>query len=607
MALLFLLATALTSPAATAASPQRELTVPATARSHLGSAEAAGGRLDALLSRLAALPVAEAGRLARRWDLRLRDGRVLVEARPLPGRQVADIDVAALPGHGASVQKRSDHVLRLWVPLDKLASVTGQMAGLGRLCVPRLAHTTVVSEGVALSGADDWQQHGWSGGGVKIGIIDAGFIGLGAAKAAGEIPASAVEHDAAGGGMESDTEHGTAVAEAVYDMAPEAQLYLIHIRTNADLADAVDYCIDQDVDIISVSLAWFNFNHEDGVSYTTWTEPYLGPSPISSMNEAAAAGILPVVAAGNYAMGHYSGLFDDNGEGIHDFGGGDLGLTIYADAGETIYGALNWDAWPLTDQDFDLELYRKKGNRLVAWSYQDQESGRWPPPEEFIVYDVPAGGQGYYFFVFRKWSASYRPHFEFFCARQDIVDWPVSSGSISTPADAAVCLAVGAISRLNWTSGPQEAFSSQGPTNQPLIKPDIMGPDSCGSFTWGHWLGTSQATPHVAAAAALVGSRWMSYSWQRVRQYLQWSAVNMGSPGQDTIYGFGRLNLWAVGDLDHDCDVDLADYDLLVGQLQGPGVTVQNDEADLDGDGDCDLADVAIFAGAMSGSGSGCP
>jgi hypothetical protein len=565
-------------------------------------------RLEDVLARLARLDVAPAQELAARSGLDLQDHRVLVEVSAEAGRSLDDVDVGFMTAQGAVIQKRSRNTLRLWVPLDRLRELAEGTAGLGVIRRPRLAHTAVIqSEAVALTGAGGWQGFGADGSGVKAAVIDAGFVGLAAAKAAGEVPLSAVERDESGAGMESDTQHGTAVTEVMYDMAPGAQLYLVHIRSNADLADAVDYCIGQGVQVINMSLAWFNFNHEDGVSYSPWTQGYLGISPITSMNEATGGGILPVVAAGNYAQGHYSGFFNDNGSGLHDFGGGDIGLTIYAIAGQTIIGALNWDAWPLTDQDFDLYLYRTSGNRRVASSSGDQETGLWPIPEEYISYTVPGGQTGYYFFVFSKWSATYTPHFEFFCPTHTILDWPVAAGSISTPADASACLAVGAMSRLNWTTGPQESFSSQGPTNQPLIKPDIIGADNCNSFTWGHWLGTSQASPHVAAAAVLVASRFGGFGPMEIRNYLQSSTIGMGAPGQDNVYGFGRLTLWGFGDLNHDCDRDTSDFGVLAGALSGPGQPAGTIEADLDGDGDCDLQDVAVFMSTLTGPGGGCP
>ena len=122
------------------------------------------------------------------------------------------------------------------------------------------------------------------------------------------------------------------------------------------------------------------------------------------------------------------------------------------------------------------------------------------------------------------------------------------SGSFMSPADATGVMAVGAIASSSWTTGPQESFSSRGPTTNwngatPRIKPDIAGPDNVDSFTYGHWFGTSASSPHVAGAAALVWQRFPSFTVNQVQSYLEGNAIDMGTAGKDNIYGSGRLNL----------------------------------------------------------------
>lgn len=77
------------------------------------------------------------------------------------------------------------------------------------------------------------------------------------------------------------------------------------------------------------------------------------------------------------------------------------------------------------------------------------------------------------------------------------------------------------------------------------VKPDVCGPDGVSGHTYGvsFFLGTSAATPHVAGAAALVLSKNPSYSVAELWSFLTSLAIDMGSGGQDNIYGHGRLNL----------------------------------------------------------------
>ena len=102
-----------------------------------------------------------------------------------------------------------------------------------------------------------------------LAIIDSGFIGykdlLGS-----ELPAAVTVRNYADADSEdpdlADTtsEHGTGVAEIVHDIAPDAQLYLIKISTNVDLDQAVTFALSQGIDIISVSMGWYNVTPGDG-------------------------------------------------------------------------------------------------------------------------------------------------------------------------------------------------------------------------------------------------------------------------------------------------------------------------------------------------------
>lgn len=65
-------------------------------------------------------------------------------------------------------------------------------------------------------------------------------------------------------------------------------------------------------------------------------------------------------------------------------------------------------------------------------------------------------------------------------------------------------------------------------------------------FNYWFFQGTSMATPHVAAAAALVISNGNATSPDQVRAALQSSAKDLGSAGWDSTYGWGRVNAAAA-------------------------------------------------------------
>ena len=66
-----------------------------------------------------------------------------------------------------------------------------------------------------------------------------------------------------------------------------------------------------------------------------------------------------------------------------------------------------------------------------------------------------------------------------------------------------------------------------------------------GAWTYTFWEGTSMATPHVAAAAALVIAQGISNP-DEVASILTSTAVDKGSAGYDTTYGYGYLNAYAA-------------------------------------------------------------
>ncbi|UPG88852.1 S8 family serine peptidase [Luteibacter aegosomaticola] len=61
--------------------------------------------------------------------------------------------------------------------------------------------------------------------------------------------------------------------------------------------------------------------------------------------------------------------------------------------------------------------------------------------------------------------------------------------------------------------------------------------------TYQIWSGTSLAAPQVSGAAAVVHSAFPSLDYNAVRQIILGTADDLGDPGPDAIYGYGRLNV----------------------------------------------------------------
>jgi subtilisin family serine protease len=511
-------------------------------------------RLDSALATLEEAQcqrgAAVAGQFADSAGLEVVGSNVKVTVRPRWGEETGIIDFSRVAELGGVVLARSSHFVDLSVPIDNLTEIAGcdGIAFVQRrvLGVPQMgAHSLgtqphgserdpVVSEGVSLTGAAVQHGLGYSGLGMKVAVIDGGFIGLSTAYAAGELGSDAWYLDFTGTGIETTTEHGTAVAENVCDMAPGVTLYLLKIASAADLENAKDFCITEGVDVINHSMGWFG-------------QPGDGTGGICDIAEDAYSnGILWVNSAGNNALCHNEGMFTDvNQNSFHDFYSTDELLTFYLGFGESVTLFLTWDAWPLTYEDYDLYLY-DSSITAVSWSLNAQAPGQ---PVESLTYTAPASG--FYHAAILDYSTA-QPHEYDLMAMggskfhpSDGGEYYVKSGSILSPADAQHAFAVGAMHHADWYTGPVANFSSQGPTNDGRIKPEITGPDSCASSTYvPNWNGTSSASPHVAGAAALI--------WQEVPaivnvddiwDWLTDHAVDMGSPGPDNTYGYGRLDI----------------------------------------------------------------
>ena len=250
--------------------------------------------------------------------------------------------------------------------------------------------------------ADHWSSAGYEGNGVKVGIIDQSFDGfrslMGTELPQGyRVEAQCYTSEAdvmpstniadCGDNLAEVDYHGTAVAQAVYDVAPLVSLYISNasILVNTDesaerLKNDVKWMIGKGVDIINYSQNW-HFSEglvrrhapENGqplgyrlhCAYSRWHRSYLQRHG-SSRRHGSVGGIIWVNSAGNRNQSIWHGPFSDTGtqvDNYHNYTSTDDRNYINLVAGTKVTAEMRWDdSWGGVDCDLDLKLYRGRSH-----------------------------------------------------------------------------------------------------------------------------------------------------------------------------------------------------------------------------------------------------
>jgi len=125
-------------------------------------------------------------------------------------------------------------------------------------------------------------------------------------------------------------------------------------------------------------------------------------------------------------------------------------------------------------------------------------------------------------------------------------EYPNPAGSIVTPADSSAAITVGAYTWSNTSA--VASYSSQEPTVDGRVKPDITGPSGftarASSGTGNVSIsGTSFSSPVVAGAAAVALQANPTFTPAQVQAWLEARATDKGAVGKDSVFGAGLLNL----------------------------------------------------------------
>jgi len=492
---------------------------------------------------------------------------------------------AAIARHGGQVVSRGDSVLSARVPVAALLSLAADPA-VAFVFEPPEPHADAVSTGAAFHGADNWHSAGFDGTGVDVMVLDLGFIDYQTAVS----PAGGAVGPSCAGGLDAGSSHGTGVAEIVRDVAPGADIHLFRTCSTADGPQIVSYIAAHGIDVVNQSLGYFN------------TGPLDGSDPLgilSFIDDSVAAGAVWLNSAGNYRLGHWSGTWDDNGLGALDFGPADY-IEVHLDEGDRIY--LRWDDWSVdlgdcggcgSTVDLDLYLTDLDGVDLaVGWAVSDDPQHPSAPGKP--VERITVGQTGTYRISVRHYPSDPIPpgmQIDLFTPTTTLpAGFRVMPRSLNDPATFESVIAVGAVGQssssttLSTSVSPaqstQRAYSSEGPTADGRMKPDVAGADCVATQPYTPFCGTSAASPHIAGLAALIIEA-TGAPPSEIRKLMTSMAVDRGVSGPDNQYGYGVLDLGSAPS--GDCAGVAATIIALPGQVQIHGT--EGDDVILGNDG----------------------
>ena len=521
---------------------------------------------------------------------------------------IADDVLDGLQSLGVVVERQDDSgtLVQARVPVKALPQVA-ELEFVTAVTLPNYGHVNVgskLTEGDALLDFNNLRATlGVDGSGITVGVISDGIFGLSDAIASGDLPNTSLNRDGAGklvstsGGViatsfraDGDLEggfggspgaEGTAILEIVHDIAPSAQLRFANFDTDLEFIAAVDFlAANSDVVIDDIGFFGKPDDQTSNVSANTAVELNRSSNPIRGY----------YTAVGNDALRHYQETYVDSGTdgtplvgipgSFHQFAatsdttdcfslGPNLANVLRVGPGQTAVVFLTWDdTFGGATTDFDLFIFENGTDSLVAFSVGDNPA--IGDPVEAVAFTNNGATSKFFDIRIQNFqNASAAKTFDMFvtsggiglaCSAGTILNYNTLSSSVAVHGDAGGgVVSVGAIDASDPGIDDIESFSSRGPTNNGVTKPDVSAIDGVsitGSGGFGApFFGTSAAAPHVAALlldlipGLLAGEEGDDPAADRaaLRAAILDTAVDLGDSGLDNTFGSGRVNGLSAG------------------------------------------------------------
>ncbi len=458
--------------------------------------------------------------------------------------------LGVLRRHGLDIEivNQAFAIAQGWIPVENLEALASESVVV-KIRLPSYGTHNVgnaTTQGDAIHRCDQARVLGLTGAGVKVGVVSDGVSSLAASQASGDLPA--VQVLSAGSGDE-----GTAILQIIYDCAPGAALAFSSTLNSSGFPTSLAFI--QAVNDLRAAGAQIIVD-----DFSFFTEPYFEDGLTALNDRAVGSSVLRVSAAGNGALAHYQGtfapgVFDSEVSGTrHDFGGGKTLMRFHSPAspaGARAALILQWaNPFGSASDDYDLCVRQTNGTLLVCSRFR--QTGNDDPIEAVpLTCTGPSGAVCSADLQITLFSGSPRL-LELYCNGPCIFDeFNVRADSVFGHAAVPEVLAVAASPASNpfviepfSAAGPRTIFF---PVPEVRFKPDLTGTDGVTTTLppFNPFFGTSAAAPHVAAVAALVMEANPSYQFGLpglLREALKATAVDLGAPGPDFDFGFGRAD-----------------------------------------------------------------
>lgn len=472
--------------------------------------------------------------------------------------QMSPENLDALQSAGLNIELSIDTINKVqgWINLSQIEKLA-DLDQVERVTVPSYgqpAAGSVTTQGDRILQADQLRALGASGQGVKVGIISDGANNWRTAAATGDLPQNVTTFgscatraaDPQNCRSRLTCNEGTAMAEIVHDIAPDAELAVAAVSTSLEFIQQINRLANVfNADIIVDDLGFFG-------------EPYFEDGDLARAVSALPADILYFSSAGNSGNTHYEQQYATFSTSRHNFGvqnGANddaIGFQIRPNRGAFVL--LQWsDRYESPNSNYDLFVFDDSS----------QISSSAGPNQTAIEGSCIFNGSSsdiVRFAVVDKISGSNR-RLEMFFLGASAIEYPIAAGSVFGHAGTRRAIAVGAI---NAGSSSAAFYSSHGPalvefpSRDVRPKPDIAATDGvsvtgAGGFP-SPFFGTSAAAPHAAAVAAQLLSAGPDVTPNQVRSVLLGTASGGGS---SAAVGSGQISaIRALGGLGIELDSD---------------------------------------------------